>query len=402
MNHAMGKGAVALFGWICFLILHLSLMPTRSAATDDKSVLTVFMEKSDVRQNDAVRVRFQASNPGTAAITQATIVLLSPRVEWHCAGCKAEDKPISTIELGRINPQQSVDAEAWFRTQSDIEVGQFNLLFRLETTSDAKPPQRSVALSEKSINIKLLGTDALAGIPLALAGLVVPGLCFWLILSWFDVSWSKDLALGDKITYSMLVSFFILLLEAPFSSTDIFSGLSLRKLAIWATSGIVPGLLVGGFDKGRRALKTSREIAITIGPLDDDQTIFRKLLVRYTPQKDSKLLTTVTQAKDRKSLYGSMAYQDTGRTVLVGWYKVKKAELKKKAELQKLADEQNLKKFYQGLLEHSVALEETDRIQILKEGVYEQALESGRWSNENVAGIETKKGGWDADPLTIE
>jgi putative sterol carrier protein len=401
MYQATGRRAVTLLASISIVAMHLWLIPARSAAEDDKPSLAVFMEKSDIRQNDSVRVRFQAGNPGTATITQATIVLLSPRVEWHCAGCPAEDKPISSIALGRINPKQSVDAEAWFRTRSDIEVGQFNLLFRLDTTDDVRPQRQSVVLAEKSVSIKLLGTDTLAGIPLALAGLVVPGLCFLLILSWFGVSWSVDLPLGDKILYSMLVSFFILLLEALFSSTDIFSGLSLQKLAIWAASGSVPGLLVGGFDKIRRACKASREMAIAIGPFDDDQTIFRKLLVRYTPKPNSKLLTVVT-AKDRKSLYGSMAYQDAGRTVLVGWYKVTKAELKKKPELQKLADKRNWKKFYKGLLDHSVVLMETDKIQALERGVYAQVAEPGRWNNEDVAGIETMEAGWSADPLTIE
>lgn len=268
----------ALSGFVALIGLYLCLLPSRAtAAGDDKPSLAVFLEKSDVRENDSVRVHLQVTNGGAAPIAASSITIISPGnfIEWHCGGCAANSAAISEVDTGRVDPSQSVDREVWFHTGPDVPFGQLNLLFRLETTSDAKPAQRSVSLVEKAVSVKLLGTDTLAGIPLALSGLVVPGLCFWLIVSWFGVSWGVGLALGDKIIYSVLVSFVLLMLDSRWVSADISSGLSVFKLVMWAISGVVSGALVGGFDKTRRVIMARREAAITIGPLDDDLRLSR-------------------------------------------------------------------------------------------------------------------------------
>lgn len=397
----VGRKFFVLAGSISFLAVQLCLVSVPVKAAEDKPTLAVFLDKSDIRQNDAVRVHFQVSNNSAVSIGAASIAILSPEFEWHCSGCPPDNAPISSVDIGNINPNQSVDKDVWFRTGAKINVGQSNLLFRLETTSDAKPPQKSVSLVEKPVSLKLLGTDTLAGIPLALSGLIVPGLCFWLILSWFGVSWSMGLALGDKIIYSILVSLFLLIVDSLLFSADLFSGLSVHNLVIWGASGAAPGVVVGLAHLACRKIKAEKEQAVAIGLLDDAPTIFRKLLVRCSPEPGSKPLYKVS-LKNREVYYGSMAYEDTDRTLLVGWYKISKATLKADPTLQPLATEQNVKKLYAGLLEKRVPLEEGSAVQQLQEKGYgpsDSFLQS--WNKTQIRSVEKDVAGWNADPLTM-
>ncbi len=426
MNHAGGRTVATITSFIVLLGLDLCLLSPRAiAASDDKPSLTVFLEKSDIRENDSVRVHFQVTNGGAAPIATSSITIISPGnfMEWHCGGCAAGNDVISKVDTGRVEPNQSVDREAWFHTKPDVPFGQFNLLFRLEMMSDAKPPQRSVSLVEKAVSVKLLGTDTLAGIPLALSGLVVPGLCFWLIVSWFGVSWGVGLALGDKIIYSVLVSFALLMLDSRWVSADISSGLSVVKLVIWASSGVVLGALVGALDKGRRLIVARREAAITIGQLDDDQTVFRKLLVRYLAKDETifRKLVDILEKKTTSSgvtpgisnagkpfakvflknteVYcGSLVYQDKERTRLVGWYKLNRSAL----ENLGITQIQDSKKVYREILKQSVTLEQSSEVQQeLKEGGYKLGGTLLTRSNDQVLRVEWLKFGWNANPLEI-
>ncbi len=424
MRHATGRTITILSGFIILCVNVYLLSAQATGASADTPSLTVFLEKSDVRENDSVCVHFQVTNGG-AAIATSSITIVSPGnlMEWHCGGCAANSQPISEVEIGKIDPNQSVDREVWFHTGPNVPFGQFNLLFRLETTSDAKPPRKSVSLVEKAVSLKLLGTDTLAGIPLALSGLVIPGLCFWLIVSSFGVSWGVGLALGDKIIYSVLVSFVLLMLDSRWVPADISSGLSVVKLVIWAISGVASGVLVGVFDKTRRVMIARKEAAITVGPLDDDQTAFRKLLVRHSGKDESvlrKLIHFLSKKKlpsgrvplrskndkpfgrvilKTKDVYcGSLVYQEGERTLLVGWYQVKKSALEKAG----VAQIQNSKKIYRGILENEVPLDQSTPVQQLKDGNYQP---TGTFllmrNNDQVLRIEMVKSGWNTNPLEV-
>lgn len=367
------------------------LTPMAQAASDGPS-LTVFLERSDIRESDSVRVFFQVTNSGSAQIASSIITIISPGslLVWHCGGCAQDSAPISEIDTGKISPGQSVDAEAWFVSGSNISIGQFNLLFRLNTLSDAKPSQRSVSLVEKTISVKLLGTDTLAGIPLALSGLIIPGLCFWLVVSWFGAKWGVGLALGDKLIYSILVSLGLVLLGSGWTLTDISAGVSIQKLTYWALSGALAGVLAGAVNKSIRNREAKSEAEIAIGPMDDEKAIFGKLLVRYSGahRPYSKVVL-----KTKEEYGGSLAYRGTEHTVLVGWYKVKKATLA-------TAPQTPEKEFNRWVLNNLATLEQSNGIKHLESGTLER---TGKfllgWSNDQVAYTEMQEFGWDSRPL---
>lgn len=389
---------IAVFIRVLRLLLFLlcALSTYLAAAVPEKPAIAVFLEKSDVRENDSVRVRFQVSNDGPVKISASQITIVSPGnfMRWYCGGCEADQgKLVSVLDLGPIDINQAVDREAWFHIQPNIPVGQFNLLFRLETTVASTPPKRSVALAEKTITVKLLGTDTLGGIPLALSGLILPGFCFWMVLSLFGVKWSFGLALGDKIVYSVLISLALLFIFTSFSFADISSGLSIKKLFIWGASGAGAGVLVGGWDWGRRWLRQKREKAITLEPLDDEQLVFRKLLLRYA-DKEKPLSKVVL--KNNKEYYGSLVYKDSEKTTLVGWY-----ELGKNAAAA-IGDSNDRKAFRQAILTRSTALNQRDGIRVLKDGLYQDTLHwLFQWNNGDVLHAEILKSGWKFDPLEL-
>jgi hypothetical protein len=241
--------------------------------------------------------------------------------------------------------------------------------------------------------VKLLGTDTLGGIPLALSGLILPGFCFWLVLSLFGVRWSFGLALGDKIVYSVLVSLALLFLCTHFSSADISSGLSIRKLFIWGATGLGTGVLVGGGDLLVRWIKRKKEEAITLKPLDDEQLIFRKLLVRY---KDEEKPLSKVVLKNNKEYYGSLVYKDSEKTTLVGWYELKQSAV------AAIGDPKDRTAFRKAILSHSAVLDQRDGVRMLRDGLYEDTLHwLFQWNNADVLHAEMLKSGWKFDPLEL-
>src|SRR5436309_9655554 len=123
MNDAGGRTVTAIGGFICVLALHLCVLsPRNAAASDEKPSFAVFLEKRDVRENDSVRVHFQVTNGGSPTIAMSSITMISPGnfIQWHCGGCTANSKAISAIDVGRIDPHQSVDREVWFHTGPDV------------------------------------------------------------------------------------------------------------------------------------------------------------------------------------------------------------------------------------------------------------------------------------------
>jgi hypothetical protein len=368
-------------------------LSSRLAVAADKGPLAVFLERNDVRENDSVRVHFQVTNDGSSNVSAAQITIISPAnfMQWYCGGCKPENENLlSKVDLGPISISQTVDKEVWFHTLPNIPVGQFNLLFRLEMTVESKP-QKYVVLAEKPVTVKLLGTDTLGGIPLALSGLILPGFCFWLVLSLLGVRWSVGLALGDKLVYSIAVSLVLLSICAWLSVADISSGLSIKKLFLWAGSGVLTGVAVGGPDWLWRWLKKKREKEITLEPLDDGQLVFRKLLVRYA-SKEKPLSKVVL--KDNKEYYGSLVHRDPDKTTLVGWYQLEKSKAH--------GDTQNIKALSKEILNDSTVLEESEGILVLKDGVY---TDTGhwllQWNNADVLHAEIRKSGWKRKPLEL-
>jgi hypothetical protein len=69
-------------------------------------------------------------------------------------------------------------------------VGDFNFLFTFEYEwPQQNSLQQSFVVVEKTLKVSLLGSDSVAGIPVGLAGFIVPGLIFWWIVARFNVPW---------------------------------------------------------------------------------------------------------------------------------------------------------------------------------------------------------------------
>jgi hypothetical protein len=209
-------------------------------------------------------------------------------------------------------------------------VGDFNVSFTCEYAWPAAAGNgRSFVSTEKTLKSNLLGSDTVAGVPIALASFIVPGLVFWLVLGWMKVPWSVGPALGDKLIYSVIVSVALLWLISWWK-TDSSGAIGLSKLFWFAATGGVAGVVTGSLDHLRRSLlkrRKDRQDAIAdaaqakVG--DEPKELLRKLLAKYPQGRKPRAVV-----KDGSTQYTGSLMEETDEIVaIIGWFRIVKDDI---------------------------------------------------------------------------
>jgi hypothetical protein len=142
--------------------------------------------------------------------------------------------------------------------------GSYNLLF---SVTYGQEERTGVVTAEKALQVDLIGSEVILGVPLAFAGFVLPGLMILIALRWFEVPFAKDLGTEDRIIYGVILS---LLLLGPFTLLarqaapvpwiqwlDIQQEISIERLGVYIGMGLALGLALGAgyrwYDRSRKA-----------------------------------------------------------------------------------------------------------------------------------------------------
>ncbi|MEK6285106.1 MAG: hypothetical protein AABO57_05140 [Acidobacteriota bacterium] len=288
-----------------------------------------------------MEVEIWFSNDSQQAFSEVELHIAGPDfLEWRDNSCDGPplSRPFGTI----VTPNSTLNRTLCVRTGPRIKVGNYNILFTLEFKWEANNVGRaSYVVSEKPLNVSLFGSDSVAGVPLGLAGFIVPGLFFWLAVSVWKVPWSVGLALGEKLIYSVLVSIGFMVSATLVSYLlvsvgivrgggwvnyiDVSTGISVVKLLALAIVGAVLGSFVGGIN---HFLRQRSEKAKRIEFGDDTQTKLDKLLVLNPDYRQLMKLNpgflprTVVRMKSGEQYIGSLSAMTAGTRWLFGWFEI--------------------------------------------------------------------------------
>jgi len=382
-------------------------------AESGKAAAGVSFSEQTLGESDSVYVQTWFPNETGNVLTEVNLEIFGPDfLEWHDKDCRDPQVIANPFPLGVPAPYTVVEHRFCIKLKSaqEIKIGDFNILFIYHYQwKEGETPKKSVLSIEKPLKIVLLGNDSIVGIPLGLAGLVVPGLFFWFAVGLWKAPWGVGLALGEKLFYSMIVSAIFVVIGSWLSdiswlphrswllSMDVLKGISLARLEQLAATGMVMGMIAGGIDKGLRSCRRKRRQARTIKPDDPTDVLLEKLLNAHSDIR--KPLTTV-RLKDNSVYSGSLGAQIDDTTVVVGWFVVKAGSFpgtsaslaKKYMKKNQLADIWELAR------SKKVTIDLSDAVQ--KDG-QTTGNESMRWKSADVADFRTEPGKGSREPLVV-
>lgn len=328
-----------------FLLCLQAAAQTKTETTPlPKPVVSVSFARQSIREDDSVQVQVWLANESNQDLTEVRLHAAAPQfIRRYDGTCRdweqkseSEQKRLEAeaeqaLELGAVPAHTVHSRTLCLRSGSNIVVGDFNLLFTFEYGWQSQGlAQRSFVVVEKTLKASLLGSDNIAGIPVGLAGFIVPGLFFWLVVTVCKVPWlpwkPNELALGDRLIYSVLISIFIVVVGSCFDFSDLGAGLGLVKLGYLALAGALFGAAVGGLDRlfrffaGRRRKRLEEAAEARLIKLGEDhEALLDKLLDTYPGATRPRAVVTL---KNGKSFRGSLARKDKDATALLGWFQV--------------------------------------------------------------------------------
>jgi len=326
----MKANCVTVF-FVLFCVLIFSDTGASSNTTEQsKPDLLVHFDRQTIREDDSLLIEVLLSNSGDVDLTGTVLQINSPEFlllhEVKSGNVENLPLPDNRLTIGTVTSHSLIRKIIQIKSPSVIQVGSFSLLFTVEFTNGNA---HGVVSVEKSLQASLFGSDTIAGVPIALAGFIVPGLFFWVIISWFRVRWSVDVALGDKMIYSVLVSVILLIVGAWFNigAMDVRKGIGVIKLVHLASSGVALGIIVGTSTRIYLIIiqhqKAKRQIRLAENP----ECIFRKLLLKNLDAKEEQFRIRLTN-QDNDVYVGSLfdQSQDTltekGVTSVIGWCRI--------------------------------------------------------------------------------
>lgn len=386
---------------------------TDSHSEAPKPTMNISLSRQNIRENDCLPVEIWFFNEDGQEITEVNLHIATPYFfSWSTNPCKAKnDVNLSgNINLEPVSSIQSATSksirfrELYLKTGSDIEVGDYNLLFTSKFSwKIGGEVGQSIIASEKPIKVNFLGSESVAGLPLGLAGLIVPGLFFWIFIRFLGVPWSLETPLGDKLIYSIVVSFIFVALAsglirfAPWLHyLDISSGISIHKLIWLACTGAGAGMIVSFLDYMCRKKRAKSAAEIDINFNDSPTVIFGKLLRKnktYNPLFIKKFCsksfagykpqTTVT-LKNGTIYFGSLGEQGRDTTVLAGWFEV--ANGKNDTILKKLLNKGLIFEVFNSAHEKKLLINLSDSIKTITDGTPTSIYKSTMvWPNNKVS-----------------
>jgi len=319
--------ALAAAGFL-LLLLGQGPAPIRagSAAPPEMPAPTVSVSfsRGAIRENDVVRAVIWVANTADLPVT-AELHLSSPGfLKWQLPN--GGGKPVaSPWTLGRIEPRSYRNWQLDLHSGAEIQPGEFNLLFTLVYSwSAAGKSHQAFVTTEKALKVSLFGSDNIAGIPINLAGFIVPGLAFWLVLGVFRVHWLVNIALAEKTLYSVLVSLAILFLGDRMQWLEADAAIGVSHLAALAAVGGVVGLVVSGLHHAVRwTIENRREAdrrAATVEESSDPLEVQLEKLLRIHGPAPQPLIWELTVGEER--YFGSLVVTAEKQTWLIGWFRV--------------------------------------------------------------------------------
>lgn len=315
--------------------------PAATEAGAPKLSITISLERQTIREDDAVQVQVWLANDGERDLTELRLHVAAPSfLRWQIGSCQTwrsqdyQGAATNPHDLGPLPRRAVRQTEVCLKSASDIAVGDYNLLFTFAYAWQEMGAERRAFLPvEKPLKVSLLGSDDVAGIPLSLAGFIVPGLFFWLVVGWFKVSWlpwkAEGVALGDKLIYSIVVSVVILVLGSWLKLIDLSAGVSLTKMGQLALAGALCGMgavlidyLLNHYRRNKLAREQQAMRAKQIKLGENQDQLLDKLLDSYPSARKPK---ASLRLKNGEELIGSLARKDEGVAGLVGWFQIQPA-----------------------------------------------------------------------------
>jgi hypothetical protein len=321
---------------------HIEVSAEQEASTP-KPAIQLSFSKQMIRENDRIEVYVWLANEGDQELTSLSLHVAGPSfLKWHADNCSGELFQ-QMRQLGPIPANNIKSFDLCIESDSTIVMGDFNILFVFEYTwQKAGKSGRAFVMAEKPLKVNLLGSDTVAGVPLVLAGYIIPGLFFWLVLSFYwKPPWSVELALGEKMIYSILVSVGIIVFAGLISNGaailgfervrnlidhfDVTTGISIMRLLVLASAGLLLGMVVGKIDASLREYKKQK---LRITDANDIHTMIEKLLLlnpEYTAlvkwQPEYRPRTTI-QFKSGAQYLCSLYAKSEDAVWLFGWFEI--------------------------------------------------------------------------------
>jgi hypothetical protein len=293
-----------------------------------KPEVIVFCDHSSIQENDELIVDLWFSNTTDVELSKVVLHVDSPAfLRWYTVDTTGKKEAVSDQgepwTFGPVKPGAISTCRLSLKSGSDIQVGDFSLLFAFEYEWSAGGATRAAMVSsEKTLRVNLFGSDAIAGIPLALAGFIVPGLFCWLAARLFKVPGTIELPLGDRMIYSVLISILFVVAGRWISVLEITNGIGAKKLSYLAAAGILLGVLIGVVWKWWSAAQEARLIQED----DSAETVLLKLLRKNQSGKKPKV---TVELADGRRYAGSAFYRGPSATIiLVGWCKISQRSVK--------------------------------------------------------------------------
>lgn len=323
--------------------------PTPSPTVPDppKPILIVSFGRQSIKEADAIDVRLLLNNEWDQTLSDAVLQIDSPpTLSWNGTTCEQwRQHPENpglldrSLKIGPVGPKEVRRLNLCVRSGHNIDVGEFNILFAVDYSwTQNNVSRHSLVTTEKVLKANLFGSDAIAGVPIALAAFIVPGLFFWLVLQLLKSPWTiGGVGLGDKLLYSVLTSF-VLLWLVNLVRPDPDPSISFSKLVFFAATGLVSGLIVGLTLRAWQSYRDSQRKKKEIKLGDPPEVLLGKLLKQY-PQYHNPSGILRTAAGETYS--GSLAAQTDDVVAIVGWFQIVKANIDgpNKAEILSALDE---------------------------------------------------------------
>jgi hypothetical protein len=320
----------------CITSISVQYLANAQNTETSKPIIFVYFERQTIRQSDSLKAELRLFNNTGYSLNNVVVKFNKPdfiqvsqpsNFTLHC-----EDRCIDFLYLGSIQPHSTTSQKFCINTTSEVELGDYNLAFVVEYSwiEDNKIRQSFVS-AEKPIFVKFFGSDSIAGIPLGIAGLVVPGLSCLLVLSWIKIPLIPELPLGEKLIYSLLVSIPILTIGNIFRSSS-SNIISINILFVLSLIGAIIGGTIGGFYWLVKAIKTHRQQQLEIKsediyPKDGDYYQLLEKAIRLTRKSYSKIPKTEIMTLNDEKYQGTLAgnYSDK-EYILIGWFAIESSE----------------------------------------------------------------------------
>jgi hypothetical protein len=250
------------------------------------------------------------------------------------------------------------------------------------------------------VRLSFLGTDSIAGVPLAFSCFILPGFFFWFAAELVGAFKGMGQALGEKTIYSLMISFAIVAISSWGAPLSLALGVSIRKLVLLSIIGAVAGLLTGVAERLIQGWRSRRQLRRSLNPDENNDLVLEKLLEKNASWTRPKV--TLRLKKDvREEYVGSLYGKTEADYVLVGWFQVQVPIGNRKVE--QLVKGQQLAKIVAWARKNGVTIKRLRPIRarigdVAEEDTEEQYVMS--WKKEEVSGVSVELD-QAAEPLQI-